>query len=164
MAQSDNNKRMKVSISTRSVSRAIAKVSKKLATSVNREIASAAKRTVGVAKNRLQPYPWEEGDVVSDIVSVRQSINFIQDKDNFSASVFAGNTSKDDMAAYLEFGTGPYAERYLRGVEKEWQDLAWSFYVNGEGTLPEHPYLRPAYKQESKRLADRLVNLKVDWS
>jgi len=51
-----------------------------------------------------------------------------------------------DYAAYVEFGTGDYAAEYVSSLEPEWQELAESYYVNGQGKLPEEPYFYPAVK------------------
>jgi len=142
---------------------ALGKIEKKLANQANKEIAGAALRTVAVAKNRLQPLPGDSREMAVDIAAIRQSINFTHDTVKKEASVFAGNVKDDHLAAYYEFGTGKYAGRYVRTLPEPFQRLAMRFYVNGKGRLPEHPYLIPAYIQESQRLSDRLKNLKVSW-
>jgi hypothetical protein len=59
-----------------------------------------------------------------------------------------------DMAAYLEFGTGSY---YVgAGYSKEWQDIAFEFFVNGEGTLPSRPYLYPAWVKNTTGMVARM--------
>lgn len=124
----------------------------------------AALRTVAVAKSRLQPNGEDGKDVVNDIVSVRQSINHTYDPEKKVAMVFAGNTKDDHMAAYLEFGTGEFAARYVPSLGSPyWSKLAMQFYKNGKGTLREHPFLIPAYKQEREILKGKLKKLKVSW-
>jgi hypothetical protein len=60
------------------------------------------------------------------------------------------------MAAYIEFGTGRYFPQYP-GKEKEWQDLAREFYVNGKGFMRPAPYLYPSVKSG---LVSLLSNIK----
>lgn len=51
----------------------------------------------------------------------------------------------DNMPAYIEFGTGRYFPNYP-GKEKEWQDLARQYYVNGRGFMRPRPYFYPTVK------------------
>lgn len=55
------------------------------------------------------------------------------------------------IAAYLEFGTGAFVE-----IQPEWKSLAMQFYVNGKGTIKPHPYLYPAYHEESEKYITNL--------
>lgn len=50
------------------------------------------------------------------------------------------------MAAYAEFGTGAYVD-----VPKGWEDIAWSYYVNGRGVMLPQPYLYPAWRKGIKQ-------------
>ena len=47
----------------------------------------------------------------------------------------------NDMAAYIEFGTGLSAADILSNYPQWVKDIAMQFYVNGQGTLDGHPYL-----------------------
>lgn len=51
-----------------------------------------------------------------------------------------------DYAAYVEFGTGPWAAKYVPSLEPEWQELAKSYQTMTPGNLEESPYLYPAVK------------------
>ena len=94
---------------------------------------------------------------------VRSSFNVEISNNGYRVSVFSDN----ELAAYLEFGTGRYAEQYLSGKPQEMRDEAIKFYVNGEGTLPARPYLFPAfykYRDEilrvlESRLQKQLANV-----
>lgn len=136
------------------------RIEKNLKAQAAKEIQGAALRTVAKAKMRLQPEEWDSEETRQAVVDVRQSINHSFDKDKMTASVHAGNVSKDNIAAYLEFGTGPYAERYVRKLSPVWQKYAMTFYVNGKGRTSEHPYLVPSFEEEKVRLSDRLKGLK----
>lgn len=63
-----------------------------------------------------------------------------QNLDNLEITFSAGV----DYAAYVEFGTGPYAAKYVPSLEPEWQAIAKEYYVNGQGRMPARPYLHPA--------------------
>jgi len=142
---------------------ALRKVERRLEKKANTLIAGAAMRTSSIAKMRLQPLPSDSRELAIDIAAVRQSINFTHDPVAMSAGVFAGNVSGDHMAAYLEFGTGRYAARYVPGLPVEFRRLAMTFYVNGKGRMKEHPYLIPAYLQEAQRLNGKLRGLRISW-
>ena len=50
------------------------------------------------------------------------------------------------MGAYAEFGTGAYIS-----IPKGWEDIAWSYYVNGKGMIMPTPYFIPAFRAGKKR-------------
>ena len=139
------------------------KVDKKFSGQVDKLIMGAGLRTVAIAKSRLQPLPGDDKNLSTDIGAVRQSINSTYDPSTKTGGVFAGNVQGDHMAAYLEFGTGRYAAKYVSTLPEPFQKLAMRFYVNGKGRMLEHPYLIPSYLQEGERLKDKLKNLKVSW-
>ena len=64
-----------------------------------------------------------------------------------------------DYAAYVEFGTGPYAARYVPSLEPGWQALARTFYVNGKGRMPAQPFFHPAFEKNRLLLLDDLRDL-----
>lgn len=66
-----------------------------------------------------------------------------------------------DYAAYVEFGTGPYAAKYVSILPKQWQELAMTFYVNGKGRLPAHPYLYPSFNKAKDKLIEDLNKIKI---
>lgn len=66
-----------------------------------------------------------------------------------------------DYAAYIEFGTGPYAAKYVSILPKQWQELAMTFYVNGKGRLPAHPFLYPAFNTAKDELIKNLNKIKI---
>lgn len=94
---------------------------------------------------------------------IRSSFNVEISNNGYRVSLFSDN----ELAAYIEFGTGRYAEQYLSGKPQEMRDEAIKFYVNGEGTLPARPYLFPAfykYRDEiirvlEQRLQKQLANV-----
>jgi HK97 gp10 family phage protein len=142
---------------------AMEKVKRQIRNDANKLVAGAAMRTATVAKQRLQPHSGDSREQAFEIAAIRQSINYSHNANALEATVYAGNVTGDHLAAYYEFGTGKHAATYVPGLPPGWQALARTFYVNGKGTLKEHPYLYPAWKQEGQRLSEKLKNLKVSW-
>lgn len=71
-----------------------------------------------------------------------------------------GNSS--EYAAYQEFGTGFHAADYVTTLPEDWQEYAKSFFVNGQGRIPAHPFLYPAFEQERPRLIKRITGILKD--
>ncbi|MBO9611048.1 MAG: hypothetical protein J7619_00050 [Dyadobacter sp.] len=136
------------------------KWNKRMIAQANKEVIGAAMRAAGLARQRCQPHDDDDAVTSADIRAVAQSINYTHDKENISAQVFAGNTQKDHFAAYLEFGTGDHAKKYVKTLPYEYEVLAWQFFVNGKGTMREHPFLIPSYRQEGKRFVERMKGLR----
>lgn len=67
-----------------------------------------------------------------------------------------------EYAAYVEFGTGPFAAKHVATLSKEWQDYAIKFYVNGQGQTPAQPFIVPSLEGENRKilLADLQKSLK----
>lgn len=76
--------------------------------------------------------------------AISQGIGYQISPDGYSGRVFV-EKSVGDVAAYVEFGTGQDAARYLATVDPEWREQARKFYVNGKGRIIGQPYLYPAY-------------------
>jgi len=49
-------------------------------------------------------------------------------------------------APYIEFGTGPYAKKYVPTLDKEWQVYAATFKKSKPGHSIQHPYFYPSIK------------------
>ena len=133
---------------------------KKMIMKVNQEVLNAAMRTVALAKIRLQPLAGDDAELAADIAAVRSSINFRHNRENLTSVVFAGNTQKDHIAAYLEFGTGPFASKRVKELPFEWEMVAQQFYVNGKGTMPAHPYLVDSYIEEGSRFIENIRKIR----
>lgn len=52
--------------------------------------------------------------------------------------------SNVNYAAYVEFGTGGYAAKYVPSLEPEWQAFALTYKTPNPGNLPANPYLYPS--------------------
>ena len=50
------------------------------------------------------------------------------------------------MGAYAEFGTGAYIK-----IPSGWEDIAWSYYVDGKGMIMPTPYFIPAFRAGKDR-------------
>jgi len=142
---------------------AIGRLEKRVIKSMDREFEKSAIRISNNAKAKLSKFGTEDEELARDIDSVKNSIGYSVNKENHEAEVHSGGTSKDNMAAYLEFGTGKYASRYTPTLDSKYRILASSFFVNGRGTLPTHEHLIPSYEKEKAKLVKRLVGLKVSW-
>lgn len=76
--------------------------------------------------------------------TVEFNLNFISVDKRFLDGGFTGEVGVmgyNEMAAYIEFGTGLSAKEILSKYPKWIQDIAYQFYVNGMGTLQGKPYL-----------------------
>lgn len=76
-----------------------------------------------------------------DVGPLRNSIFAVTDdleelKISFTAGV--------DYAPYVEFGTGPFAAKYVPSLQPEWQAIAKEYFVSGKGRMPARPFLYPA--------------------
>jgi hypothetical protein len=47
-------------------------------------------------------------------------------------------------AAYVEFGTGEDASKYVPKLPEEWQEVAWRKYIDGSGKTKQDPFLYPS--------------------
>lgn len=87
--------------------------------------------------------------------------NWVQLNGKIKGQVFKSGTYEvwvdaGKMGAYIEFGTGEYARYTVGKYDKEWRDLAYTFYVNGKGKLPSRPYMYPAFAKNTTGFIDRL--------
>jgi hypothetical protein len=58
----------------------------------------------------------------------------------------------DDLAAYVNFGTGQFAKEYVATLSPEQQAEAMKFFVNGEGHNPENPFFTNSVIRNSPQL------------
>lgn len=107
---------------------------------VNRSMKTYVKAVVKDAKDKAPSVitSFKDGAATSESTNVGSSI-FGYYKDNQAVFDVA-----DPQGPYIEFGTGVYAADLLSTYPAEWQDIAWDFYENGEGTLFAYPYMYPA--------------------
>lgn len=96
------------------------------------------------AKNRV---PVDMGRLRSSISSSKQA--------KYQYELVAGVF----YAPYVEFGTGKYAASYVKSIDPEWSKLALQFFVNGQGRMPERPFLYPSFKRIFPILVKDIENL-----
>ena len=90
-----------------------------------------------------------------DTGGLRQSITAEIFTDQIGGRVVCMENIIPPIGAFVEFGTGKYAERSIpEGLEI----YARTFYVNGKGHMPAKPFLFPAFFAEQERLLDVLKN------
>jgi hypothetical protein len=70
----------------------------------------------------------------------------------------AAGYGSDPMAAYIEFGTGRFFAQYP-GKEKEWQDLASEYFVNGKGFMRPAPYFYRSVKSVTVSLLSNITQI-----
>lgn len=96
-----------------------------------------------IALKAIQNVPVNYGKIKQSISSQKES-----------KLLYTVNVNELPIGAYVEFGTGAKVQ-----VPDEWKDLAWQFYVNGQGYLPPTPFLYPAWKAGGKQYEKDLKDL-----
>lgn len=141
------------------------KVLRKIASFGDEARKEVVKATAGAAKdiateatqNAPKMYKYADGEEEHVNGEISQSIFSEKISDTFwKVSV------NSVMGAYAEFGTGAYVE-----VPRGWENIAWSYYVNGKGIMLPQPYFYPAWikgkKQYMKDLKDALHGLQQKY-
>ena len=105
--------------------------------------------------------------VAIELEATRKAPKFISIEKRFSEKGLkaeVGVKGNNEMAAYIEFGTGLSAASILAPYPKWVKDIAMEFYVNGKGTLTGKPYFYPAVfsnetilQKELKTISDENV-------
>jgi len=62
-------------------------------------------------------------------------------------------------AAYVEFGTGPYAKEYTAGIDDEWQEYAFEFKTSKPGHTPAQPFFYPSVREVFPQMVKRIENI-----
>ena len=108
-----------------------------------------------------------EVDATRDAPMSSGGTKFISIDKRFSDNGYTGEVGvmgENDLAAYFEFGTGLSAGQILAPYPQWIKDIAWKFFVTGQGTLKGKPYLYPnvlkgipVFQRELKTLIDKDV-------
>jgi hypothetical protein len=61
-----------------------------------------------------------------------------------------------DYAAYVEFGTGPYAESYVPSLDPEWQEYAATFKKATPGHTKQQPFFYPSINKIFPIMIERM--------
>ena len=136
----------------------------KVVNTTSKNLKTFAQRRVQMVKNLVA-----DTAVNIEIQATRDAprgfINIDKQFSNKGLTAEVGVMGENDLAAYFEFGTGLSAKEILSSYPKYVKDLAYQFYINGEGTLKGKPYLFPAvfrytkeFERELKRLNDTKTN------
>lgn len=88
-----------------------------------------------------------------DMGVLRSSIYFQGTK---SGVVFGASA---EYAAYVEFGTGPYAAALLPNYDDDWQAFAAQFKTANPGNTPAQPFLYPAITQNLNTFEEELAKI-----
>lgn len=94
-------------------------------------------------------------------VPIAQAIEFEHEPGGLSALVYVERAA-GELAVYVEVGTGQSARSYLATLPPEWQAAARKFYINGQGTIINKPYMYPAIQKYEKIFVDELRELVKD--
>lgn len=99
-----------------------------------------------------------------EIMATRAAPKFISIDKKISNGGYTGEVGvmgDNEMAAYIEFGTGLSAAQILAPYPQWIKDIAMQFYITGEGTLKGKPYLynnflviEEKFKKELQRIID----------
>jgi hypothetical protein len=106
-----------------------------------------------------------ELDATRDVPMSSGGTKFISIDKEFTDNGYTGEVGvmgENDLAAYFEFGTGLSAGQILAPYPQWIKDIAWKFFVTGQGTLKGKPYLYPnvlkgipVFQRELKQLVDK---------
>lgn len=100
----------------------------------------ASQRAPKMFKTKVTGFP-ANNEIIGNILAHKES------KFRWRISV------NSKMAAYAEFGTGAYVD-----VPKGWEDIAWSYYVNGKGLILPTPFFIPAVREGTRQFSRDLKN------
>ncbi len=108
---------------------------------------SLAKFGAKVERDAKRLCPVDTGNLKSSIQTKYDRINELE------VDVTAGA----NYAAYVEFGTGPFAARQVAQYDQEWQDLAAQYETGNPGNMRARPYLYPAVNQNLNFFEETLI-------
>ena len=102
-----------------------------------------------------------------EVEATRKAPQFVTVESEFRNNDLTGEVGvwgENNLAAYFEFGTGLSAREILAPYPQWIKDIAWEFYINGQGTLQGKPYLYPAvlrygndfYKKMAKLVKNKM--------
>lgn len=95
---------------------------------------------------------------------ISQAIGYSITENGYKGTLYV-EQSAGEVAAWVEFGTGQSASRYLSTVPPEWRETAQRYYINGRGTIINKPYIWPAYmkyrEEFVKDLKKAIANIRL---
>ncbi|MDV4024650.1 hypothetical protein CMT52_09915 [Elizabethkingia anophelis] len=109
---------------------------------------SAEDIAADAVRNYPSDYKYADGEA-EKTGSDLQNIGTEKITDTFYRVTVSGT-----MGAYAEFGTGAYID-----IPPGWENIAWSYYVNGKGIMLPQPYLYPAWIRGKKKYMENLKDM-----
>jgi hypothetical protein len=135
---------MKLTISARGFNLGVAKFKNKALASIADIDRIIEKNVQEATENARTILPAQYGDLAASISYRKIDVNLYE------------MIADKDYAAYVEFGTGDFAASYVPSLEPEWQKLAESYIVTGDGTTPEEPYFYKAVSNMWPKMIEEL--------
>ena len=86
---------------------------------------------------------------------VNQAIGYEIERSGYKGSVFV-EKSAGEISIFIEMGTGQSAKNYLSTVPQFWRAIAARYYISGDGTILNRPFLYPAYAKYSLQFQKEL--------
>lgn len=124
---------------------------------LKKELNSLPNQVDLIIKSVLQEYGQKIfNDAMSKLPSGASSIKGTYSIEYKNNGFVVNIGTENEIAAYIEFGTGDFATSYLSGQTQEVKDDAIKFFVNGEGKMPAKPYLFPAYYKYKDQIAPEI--------
>lgn len=123
---------------------------------IKEEIANTAK-DLEIAATRDLTAGSSRPDLIEEFKG--QGLNFININTKFSKNGLVaevGPEGENEMAAYIEFGTGLSAKEILSNYPQWIKDIAWTFKKEKDGTLKGSPYLFNNYLRLLPEYQERL--------
>ena len=125
----------------------LAKYSDDLVNQIDAEIFASAEEMATKAKQRAPATPNGR---------LRASIDVEPDQ---SAKLAYDLVARVRYAAYVEFGTGPFAQEYTAGIDEEWKEYALSFKTSKPGHTPAQPFFYPSVREVFPQMVKRIENI-----
>lgn len=97
-----------------------------------------------------------------EVEATRKAPQFVTVESEFRNNDLTGEVGvlgENNLAAYFEFGTGLSAREILAPYPQWIKDIAWEFYINGQGTLQGKPYLYPAVLRYGNEFYKKMAKL-----
>lgn len=110
------------------------------------------------AIDNIDKVPHKPGGMTYEAaVEIRKNIVSVFDTD-YKGFVGRVQVNAGKMAAYIEFGCGLSAAAYVPTLPENWQKIARSFYINGEGRIQATPYFYPAYFSKTRGYRKKMLD------
>lgn len=117
--------------------------------------------TTGIQEEAIRNAPaiGDPIDLINGTMSSPYNLQSIIEKKLEAGSLtgwvyIAGGEDENKMSAYVNFGTGDDASKYLPSLSIYWQDMARKYYIDGKGRIVHNPYFTNAvFKFEDQAIS-----------